>query len=271
MLSKTDEIKLSPYYIAYLDILGISDAIKSENSEDYLNRIYNLFNDVNIAISNTNKNHQRINVIKKIFSDNIIIAIEKEPFFQETTEEIKQYLLIEMVSYLQMLGLKYSFLVRGGITVGNLYINNDFVYGGALLESYKLESQNAIFPRIVISEKFINEYIQNNNIRSYLNKDFDGTCYVDSFSTYFDLLNDYNNDNIKNEVNYINKFLLSQITNNDDYKIIQKKYWIINKFNIFCQNNNFEEYVIDIDKFPYDPNYIRATVTGCARELENAK
>ena len=171
-----------------------------------------------------------------------------------------------MVSYLQLLGLKYSFLIRGGITTGNLYINNDFVYGEALLESYKLESQNAIFPRIIISDKVINEYIQNNNIRSYLKKDFDGACYVDSFSTYFDLLNDYK-DNIKNEINYIQEFLSSQIPQNDDYKITQKKYWIINKFNEFCQNNNFEQYVIDIDKFPYDPNYIRTVVTGRAREL----
>ena len=78
---KKDRIKLKSYYIAYLDILGISDAIKSKNSEDYLNNIYNLFDDVNKAVSHTNKNHQRIKVIKKIFSDNIIIAIEKEPFF----------------------------------------------------------------------------------------------------------------------------------------------------------------------------------------------
>ena len=77
-----NKIKLFPYYVAYLDILGISDAIKSEDSENYLNKIYNLFDDVNKAVSHTNQNHQSIKVIKKIFSDNIIIAIKKEPFFQ---------------------------------------------------------------------------------------------------------------------------------------------------------------------------------------------
>lgn len=261
-----NKIKLFPYYVAYMDLLGISDAIKSEDSEDYLNKIYNLFDDVNKAVSHTNQNHQRIKVIKKIFSDNIIIAIKKEPFFQDITEEIKQYLLVEIVSYLQLLGLKYFFLIRGGITIGDLYINNDFVYGKGLLESYKLESQNAIFPRIIISENCMDEFIQNNNIRTYLKKDFDGTCYVDSFTAYFDLLNDYKN-NIKNEMKYIQDFLLSQITNNDDYKIIQKKYWIINKFNDFCQNKGFEEYLIDTSKYPYNPNYIKTTITGNASKF----
>ena len=71
-----------------------------------------------------------------------------------------------------MLGLKYSFLTRGGITVENLFLNQNFIYGKALSIAYKIESNISIFPRIVIDNNYVNEFIQNNMIREYLKKDF---------------------------------------------------------------------------------------------------
>ena len=41
--TKESKIKLSPYFVAYMDILGAKKFINSENSEDYLNKIYQLY------------------------------------------------------------------------------------------------------------------------------------------------------------------------------------------------------------------------------------
>ena len=45
-------------------------------------------------------------------------------------------------------------LLRGGITVGQLCHKDNIVYGPAMVEAYELESKSAIYPRVIVSEKF---------------------------------------------------------------------------------------------------------------------
>ena len=40
-----NKIKLKPYFVAYLDILGTTDSINSEKSGEVLNNIRELYND----------------------------------------------------------------------------------------------------------------------------------------------------------------------------------------------------------------------------------
>ncbi|KTC78705.1 hypothetical protein [Legionella cincinnatiensis] len=53
--------------------------------------------------------------------------------------------------------LEKGFLLRGGISVGKLYHIDNIIFGPALVEAHKLESNEAKFPRILISDKVIDE------------------------------------------------------------------------------------------------------------------
>ena len=262
-----NRIKLSPYYIAYLDILGSQEYLKSAKSEEYLNKIKALYDDVLISIKLLDIQKYNIKINTKIFSDNIVIAIKKD-VFNTITEDMKILLLANVASYFQMLGFKYDFLVRGTITLGDFYLDNDLVCGKGLVDAYKIESEIAVYPRIIVNNLGINDFIQCNNLKRYLKKDFDGACYLDTFSNYFDIVN---GDTHIHEIKVIQQTMTNKINQASDYKIQMKNFWLANKFNEFCQNNGFEECLIDIKTFPYDPNYIRTIVTGGARELENAK
>ena len=46
--------------------------------------------------------------------------------------------------------IDHNWLLRGGITIGDLYIDDVMVWGTALLQSHDLESGAAFFPRVVI-------------------------------------------------------------------------------------------------------------------------
>lgn len=48
--------------------------------------------------------------------------------------------------------LKLGFLVRGAVTYGDLYHQDNVVFGPALLEAVDIEEQEAFYPRILISE-----------------------------------------------------------------------------------------------------------------------
>ncbi len=46
-------------------------------------------------------------------------------------------------------------MIRGGVTIGDLYHRNNIVYGPAMIEAYRLESKCAIYPRIIMSEDML--------------------------------------------------------------------------------------------------------------------
>ena len=49
-------------------------------------------------------------------------------------------------------------LFRGGLTIGNIIHNeNGTVFGQGLIDAYKLESNNAKYPRIILSDKLISK------------------------------------------------------------------------------------------------------------------
>lgn len=53
---------------------------------------------------------------------------------------------------------EYGVFLRGAITKGNLFSDNSKVFGPALNQAYILESQSAVYPRIIFTTKLLNEY-----------------------------------------------------------------------------------------------------------------
>lgn len=145
------------YYIAYMDILGYKEYLKNrpEDSERYLHTILD-------AIENTKGSIQRFRKAKKVFhvqgeiqikvfSDNIVVCL---PVQSERNEIRKAILFLITVASIQTaLVLTHRLIVRGGITVGELFINKDLVFGQGLVEAVALEEENE-YPCISISSSF---------------------------------------------------------------------------------------------------------------------
>lgn len=87
------------------------------------------------------------------FSDNIVVSVRVEDNINEMTST-----LITHLAYIGAVLLEKGILFRGGLTVGNLiHNNNGIVFGQGLIDAYKLESCNAKFPRIILSDNLLNE------------------------------------------------------------------------------------------------------------------
>jgi hypothetical protein len=59
--------------------------------------------------------------------------------------------MIYSVGLFQYSLLRHGFFVRGGITVGPLYMDEDMVYGKGLLDAYDAECKLARDPRVVLA------------------------------------------------------------------------------------------------------------------------
>lgn len=125
-----------------------------------------------------------------------------------------------------------GWLLRGGISIGQLFIDDVMVWGDALLTSYYLEDKVANYPRIIIDKSVVDEIIQDNKLSEYMRKDFD--------NLYF--LNFLNDCHFCGEM-LMNGFQIMQrgAGNNIDDKTYQKFSWHMNFVNSELDRKNEEQ------------------------------
>jgi hypothetical protein len=156
-------------FVAFLDILAFTKKVEDCNDEPdkllclakkitHIQKTGNVFKDI----------LDKLNFI--VVSDSIVISIPVKAFENRTLA-----IFAEVLANLQYgFFIKYEFLIRGGVSIGNIYHKDNVVLGEAYLEAYNLESKVAVYPRIVISDKLL-KYVNDNNlgdVNTRLNKEF---------------------------------------------------------------------------------------------------
>ena len=98
---------------------------------------------------------ESFNVNNKInttaFSDSIVVSVRVDDNMNEMAST-----LIVNLAYAGAMMLEKGILFRGGITIGNIiHKGNGIVFGQGLIDAYILETKNARYPRLVLSDKLI--------------------------------------------------------------------------------------------------------------------
>ena len=174
------EKKFDKYIIAYIDFLGIKQKMNTNGSYESLQILKFLLWGIQRTASYISSINEIDEFDIKIFSDNIVIA-------QKVNEgRISDQIIsiINLVSAIQFHALmQFDFWLRGGITIGELFIDNAVVWGTSLIEAYAIENNLANYPRVIVSKKILNAYdeCKNKSLNLYalIKEDFDGLWFVD--------------------------------------------------------------------------------------------
>lgn len=148
----------------FIDILGYKDIIcnssDEENEENIkkLKNIYSEFEKFNNGYQDKYRNYK-----VKNFSDNIYIEIKLE----EDTIGVSNIgdvfnVLRNLCHFQNIMFVEYDFFIRGGIVYGNVYSDENIIYGKGIVEAVESEKK-AKFPRIIISKE-LKEIIDKNKI-----------------------------------------------------------------------------------------------------------
>lgn len=142
-----------------------------------MNKLHNLYT-YSIDITNKIQIEEYKDIQFKIFSDNIIIAkkISSEP--EQRMRDIRCLLICAGSFQARAAGDSVGWLMRGGISIGQLFIDEVMVWGDALLTSYYLEDKIANYPRIILDKSVINAIAQNKQLNVYIRKDFDNLFFL---------------------------------------------------------------------------------------------
>ncbi|MGQ8823788.1 hypothetical protein ACUTUE_10490 [Bacillus sp. NA_146.1] len=233
--------RLIPSVVSFIDVLGFSQlgmkAINDGEGDVFLNQIHTSLNKARHAITN-----QLLLAKVKVFTDNVVIGW---PIYGDGEGELGTTFL-NLAEY-QFSLARDGFFIRGGVSVGPHFMDEETVFGPELITAYKLESQVAVYPRIILSKTSkdkVREYISysprsDNAFNSVLLEDMDGEWFVN----YLNVLFTYYEDNVSSD-DYTPFFpCLEEHRNNieraldtyaNNHKLLKKYSWIANYHNYFC-------------------------------------
>ena len=140
------------YYVAFLDILGFKNLVNGpESTCQSILEIYRDFEDMQKVYWGENYGETQ-DVKIKVMSDSICLYIEAD----------KPNALFSLISFcaafqLDLMTIPQHIFVRGAITLGDMFIENDIVFGPGLTQAYLLEEKNAKVPRIIMLKKTLEQ------------------------------------------------------------------------------------------------------------------
>ena len=135
-------IELKQYLVAFIDLLGFSSMVahdcETPNGEQkYIESLY----DCHMETRGLKVDHPELQLIQ--FSDSVVFAL---PY------SIDNYIsIVSVISDYQYNLLRKGILCRGGVSYGKHFFTEDFLFSNGMIEAYRLESQVALSPRVVIS------------------------------------------------------------------------------------------------------------------------
>lgn len=239
-----DDPKLVNSVVCAIDILGFSQMIVDSSRDGYGSK---LLKEVSYLI---NKNKRCIIPNKysegkiKIYTDNMIVGY---PINDDGEEELNE-ILDNVAEYQFNLSIEGLF-VRGGVSVGDFYINDDIVFGPALLDAHNTESQLACYPRIILDDKTVKrlkKYINYYDVAPQESKiliDNDGQWFLNYLNTIFryyrECSNKYEFERIQLELLLRHKEKIEEMLEKykENIRVWDKYVWTANYHNYFCDYN----------------------------------
>jgi hypothetical protein len=254
--TNTSDICYENHIVAFVDILGFKEIIKQ--SERSLKKMQLIFQTLEFLKKRESPNKWTLQLIEieddfqnrpinnfdikhllacTSFSDSIVVSVKCNEL---NTNEIVSTLIANL-SYIGAKLMTEGILLRGGITIGKLiHQNNGILMGQALIDAYQLESNSAKFPRILISNKLIDQL--NYPIDSKKQR-FPYHQYLDRFDDgfvgfhqmiYFQVLQNSNildKKILKRELNKIRKTIINGLDSSFEHADTHLKYhWLKSEY-----------------------------------------
>ena len=136
--------------VCFFDILGFRDLVNKEFLKDSTKseKIYEAFEFINTFYQD--EIPDEFNPSKQItfFSDSVVISfVPDDPDTIFSTIATIQILLLNLANR--------GIVMRGGISVGQLFHDSKYIFGPAFIEAYDIESKIAKFPRIICNDSLV--------------------------------------------------------------------------------------------------------------------
>jgi hypothetical protein len=220
--------------VFFFDILGFRDLVNKEFLKDTTKseKIYEAFEFINKFYED--EIPDEYNPTKQItfFSDSVVISfVPDDPDTIFSTIATLQILLLNLANR--------GIVMRGGISVGQLFHDTKYIFGPAFIEAYDIESKIAKFPRIICDDSIVLLSQKGKALHSarqdleiftqIVRQDDDKYWYIDYIGNIESLF-----DTGYEQVDYLLKlytFIVTNLKENRIESVLDKYNWMKEKYN----------------------------------------
>ena len=254
-LMRTSQMPAAPYLsgagcpllrdsiVGFLDLLGFSHAATANpslpESQQVLDKIVTAIADSRKFVRESFPEHQIAkadNWAIKFFSDNLSLGHPIDDKIADATTTA--WFIIRCAQQYQLRMALNGYFLRGGLTVGPICLTDDIIFGSALIECYKLESQVSIVPRVILSESLVHllmpppstaHCLLSPEHRDAICRDVDGWWFVN----YLDAAVKGNAINWGFVARH-KESVLQSLTSTTRHDVLPKFGWACRYHNVFC-------------------------------------
>jgi len=173
-------IETSEYYVAYFDVLGYKEYFNKggDVTQNFIDDLCSAIDDtigvVNDMLSSDILKLTQMYFEQRIFSDNILVCLKKG---NTPLEPIRILTFLQTIIDIQRkFVLDYGILLRGGISVGPLYIDEAHLVGDVLIKVVSME-HTVKYPFIAIDDAVM-------DVLSKMVVEYSNVQYLQSFTTW---------------------------------------------------------------------------------------
>ena len=179
------------YYIAFIDVLGFRNMIENKTCEE-ITELYRSIREMKFLHEETADENGKViafpivpreEVHIRVMSDSICICIRADI---PGSLFVLTFMCLEFQA--RMLELDTPVLLRGAITKGKLFSDQDLVFGPAFVKAYLMEEKNASVPRIIIAgetvEEYCKQYPEYEVLKGWTFRDYDGFFALNYIAFY---------------------------------------------------------------------------------------
>jgi hypothetical protein len=262
---KEQEIKYEERLVAFIDILGFKEIVKqSEKDPSKVELIYSVLNYlknweipekwdlklVEIEEDAQKRGIENFDIRGKTnstsFSDSIVVSVKVD----NNVNEMASTLIVNLANIGAILFEK-GILFRGGLTLGNIiHDENGTVFGQGLIDAYRLESSNAKYPRIILSDKLISKLNYPINTKrnrypyhQYIDRFEDG-CVGFHQMQYYQVMESWEEmtiEKLTNSLDKIRKVIIKGLDNSFEKPEVFEKYkWLKEQYHKLIILDDFD-------------------------------
>ncbi|MDR6805395.1 hypothetical protein J2Y45_002296 [Dyadobacter sp. BE34] len=271
-------VETEPRIICFMDILGFSDLIhdyETDLTSTVLQDIQESFALAKVQLlETTTLNNQDLlkHLSYQTFSDNICISI---PYFDNEDDFLMNFNFISVfVRGFQQIMFSKRIFMRGGVSTGSYYADNNIIFSSGLIKAYHLESKTAIYPRVIIDKSIIErlrKYDRKKLSKFALDRavilDWENVCFFNPFglidgsiqmleSAFNNLLEDTDDDplirsvlKLTQSINNVTLETLKSISDNEREEISKVKQFVLHNIYIYKDNERVLSKYLWLEQF----------------------
>lgn len=254
-------------YVAFIDILGFTEliglSVKEGNPQDpepprhHVSAIFNAL-DLDRTLIEDAYNSKSGSTLPGLefstFSDFVVVTSEPSPVGLDAITFTVWRIISDWLSK--------GYISRGGIAKGKVIHRGarngrpPIVFGPAFISAYKLESEIADYPRVILSKEVREDYIAATSppcenvigLPSLVRKNDDGPHALDIF-THFRTNGFSLSDDQRQEALQHHKALTQNLLHGSDTpKLYRKTLWLVHQFNEAISDTRYADLKIDPNK-----------------------